>query len=69
MAMMRDGGEMFLRAGLAAVLVLCLAACGQTAATPKTNAIWVIEDGRTVVHNPSGMRVPPQAGRFQEDKR
>ena len=64
MAMMRDGGEMFLRAGLAAVLVLCLAACGQTAATPKTNAIWVIEDGRTVVHNPSGIRAPRQAGRF-----
>jgi hypothetical protein len=58
-----------LRAGLLAGLIVCLAACENTAATPKSNAIWVIEDGRTVVHNPSGIRVPRQAGRFQVDKR
>ena len=59
----------FLRLGLLAGLAVCLGACENTAATPKSNAIWVIEDGRTVVHNPSGIRVPRQAGRFQVDKR
>lgn len=46
------------------MLVACLSACEQTKATPKSNAIWVIEDGRTVIHNPSGIRAPRQAGRF-----
>src|SRR5262245_377215 len=58
--------RVFLRLGLLAALAMCLAACGSTAATPtpKSNAIWVIEDGSTVIHNPSGIRVPRQAGRF-----
>lgn len=54
-----------LRLGLAAAAVLALAACENTSATPKSNAIWVIEEGTTVVHNPSGMRAPRQAGRFR----
>jgi hypothetical protein len=58
-----------LRLGLLAGLIVCLTACENTAATSKSNAIWVIEDGSTVVHNPSGIRVPRQAGRFQVDKR
>ena len=41
-----------------------LSACEHTGATPKSNAIWLIEDGTTVVHNPSGIRAPRQAGRF-----
>jgi len=53
-----------LRFGLLAALVACLSACEHTEATPKSNAIWVIEDGTTVVHNPSGIRAPRQAGRF-----
>lgn len=55
-----------LRLGLLAAVVVCLAACEHDAATsrPKSNAIWVIEDGSTVVHNPSGIRAPRQAGRF-----
>ena len=57
------------RLGLAASLTLCLTACENTPAAPRSSAIWVIEDGRTVVHNPSGIRVPRQAGRFQVDKR
>jgi hypothetical protein len=52
-----------LRPGLSAALIL-LAACEHGEATPKSNAIWVIEDGTTVVHNPSGIRAPRQAGRF-----
>ena len=55
---------MGLRLGLLAALVVCLAACEQTAATSKPKAIWVIEDGTTVIHNPSGIRAPRQAGRF-----
>ncbi|NJM92827.1 MAG: hypothetical protein HC861_09580 [Rhodospirillaceae bacterium] len=45
---------------------MCLSACEHDAATsrPKSNAIWLIEDGTTVVHNPSGIRAPRQAGRF-----
>ena len=54
----------FLRLGLAATLLPALAACEHTEATAKSNAIWVIEDGTTVVHNPSGIRAPRQAGRF-----
>jgi hypothetical protein len=54
-----------LRLGLLAALIVGLAACENTAATPKSNAIWLIEDGTTVVHNPSGIRAPRQAGRFQ----
>ena len=55
-----------LRLGLLAAVVVCLSACEHDAATsrPKSNAIWVIEDGTTVVHNPSGIRAPRQAGRF-----
>lgn len=53
-----------LRFGLLAVLVACLSACEHTEATPTSNAIWVIEDGRTVIHSPSGIRAPRQAGRF-----
>jgi hypothetical protein len=53
-----------LRLGLVAGLVTCLAACEHTPAQTKSNAIWVIEDGRTVVHNPSGIRAPRQAGQF-----
>ena len=58
-----------LRLGLVvAGLVMCLAACGHTpaptAVPSKSNAIWVIEDGTTVIHNPSGIRAPRQAGRF-----
>jgi hypothetical protein len=57
-----------LRLGLIAGLVTCLAACEHTSAPTavpsKSNAIWLIEDGTTVVHNPSGIRVPRQAGRF-----
>ena len=57
--------------GLVAGLVTCLTACEQTAATsrPKSNAIWVIEDGTTVIHNPSGIRAPRQAGRFHYIKK
>jgi hypothetical protein len=58
-----------LRFGLLAGLVACLSACEHTAAPPKSNAIWVIEDGRTVIHNPSGIRAPRQAGRFQYIKK
>lgn len=58
-----------LRLGLLAGLVVCLAACENTAPTPKSNAIWVIEDGTTVVHNPSGIRAPRQAGRFRYIKK
>jgi hypothetical protein len=58
-----------LRVGLLAGLVVCLAACGSTEPAPKSNAIWVIEDGRTVIHNPSGIRVPRQAGRFHYTKK
>jgi hypothetical protein len=47
------------------VLVACLSACEHTQATPRSNAIWVIEDGTTVIHNPSGIRAPRQAGRFR----
>ena len=54
-----------LRLGLLAGLVTCLTACEQTPAPSKSNAIWVIEDGTTVVHNPSGIRAPRQAGRFR----
>jgi hypothetical protein len=46
------------------VLVACLSACEHTQATPRSDAIWVIEDGTTVIHNPSGIRAPRQAGRF-----
>jgi hypothetical protein len=53
-----------LRLGLLAGLSVCLVACGSAAPKPKSSAIWVIEDGTTVVHNPSGIRVPRQAGRF-----
>jgi hypothetical protein len=53
-----------LRLGACAALVLGLAACAETAPKPKSSAIWLIEDGTTVVHNPSGIRVPRQAGRF-----
>ena len=53
-----------LRLGLVAGLVTCLTACEHTPAPSKSNAIWLIEDGRTVVHNPSGIRAPRQAGRF-----
>lgn len=53
-----------LRLGACAMLALGLAACAQTAPKPKSNAIWLIEDGSTVIHNPSGIRVPRQAGRF-----
>jgi hypothetical protein len=53
-----------LRLGLSAALILLLAACEHTAATSGPQPIWVIEDGRTVVHNPSGIRAPRQAGRF-----
>lgn len=56
-----------LRLGLLAGLSACLVACESTA--PKSNAIWVIEDGTTVVHNPSGIRAPRQAGRFQYIKK
>ena len=58
-----------LRLGLLAAVAACLGACENTAATPKSNAIWVIEDGTTVVHNPSGIRAPRQAGRFQYIKK
>lgn len=54
-----------LRLGLLAGLSVCLVACESTAPKPKSNAIWLIEDGSTVIHNPSGIRVPRQAGRFQ----
>ncbi len=54
-----------LRLGACAALALGLAACAETAPKPKSNAIWLIEDGSTVIHNPSGIRVPRQAGRFQ----
>jgi hypothetical protein len=57
-----------LQFGLLAGLVACLSACEHTEA-PKSNAIWVIEDGRTVVHNPSGIRAPRQAGRFRYIKK
>ena len=53
-----------LRQVLSAALVLLLAACEHTAATSAPQPIWVIEDGRTVVHNPSGIRAPRRAGRF-----
>ncbi len=53
-----------LRLGLSIALALCLVACGHTPAPTKSSAIWVIEDGRTVIHNPSGIRAPRQAGRF-----
>jgi hypothetical protein len=58
-----------LRIGLSAALVLCLAACEHTPAQTKSNAIWVIEDGSTVIHNPSGIRAPRQAGRFNYIKK
>ena len=58
-----------LRFGLLAGLVACLSACEHTEATPKSNAIWVIEGGTTVVHNPSGIRAPRQAGRFHYIKK
>jgi hypothetical protein len=54
-----------MRLGLLAALVLCLAACEHTAATSGPQPIWVIEGGSTVVHNPSGIRAPRQAGRFR----
>jgi hypothetical protein len=54
----------FLRLGLAALPVLCLAACEHTSEQSKSNAIWVTEGGTTTVHNPSGIRAPRQAGRF-----
>jgi len=57
------------RLGLVAGLVACLAACEHTPAPPKSNAIWVIEDGSTVIHNPSGIRAPRQAGRFHYIKK
>ena len=57
-----------LRFGLLAGLVACLSAC-EHAEAPKSNAIWMIEDGRTVVHNPSGIRAPRQAGRFRYIKK
>ena len=44
---------------------MCLTACEHTPAPSKSNAIWLIEDGTTVVHNPSGIRAPRQAGRFR----
>src|SRR5688572_599043 len=58
-----------LRLGLVAGLVAYLPACEHTSAAPtavpsKSNAIWLIEDGTTVVHNPSGIRARRQAGRF-----
>src|SRR5262245_59088440 len=53
-----------LRLGLLAGLALCLGACQDTAATPKSSAIWVTEGGTTTVHNRSGIRLPRQAGRF-----
>jgi hypothetical protein len=53
-----------LRLGLMAGLVTCLTACEHTQAPSKSNAIWLIEDGSTVIHNPSGIRAPRQAGRF-----
>lgn len=59
----------FLRFGLLAALIVGLAACGSTAPKPKSNAIWLIEDGTTVVHNPSGIRAPRQAGRFHYVKK
>lgn len=59
----------FLRLGLLAGLCACLLACESGAPKPKSNAIWVIEDGRTVIHNPSGIRAPRQAGRFQYIKK
>ena len=43
---------------------MCLAACESTAPTPKSNAIWVIENGTTAIHNPSGIRAPRNVGRF-----
>lgn len=58
-----------LRLGLLAALVACLAACEHTPAPAKSNAIWAIEDGTTVVHNPSGIRAPRQAGRFHYIKK
>ena len=54
-----------LRLGLVAGLVTCLTACEHTPAPSKSNAIWVIEGGSTVIHNPSGIRAPRQAGRFR----
>src|SRR6185436_11499651 len=53
-----------LRLGLMAGLVTCLTACEHTQAPSKSNAIWLIENGSTVIHNPSGIRAPRQAGRF-----
>ena len=53
-----------LRLGLVAGLVTCLTACEHTPAPSKSNAIWLIENGSTVIHNPSGIRAPRQAGRF-----
>ncbi|HEV8392431.1 MAG TPA: hypothetical protein VGQ35_21430 [Dongiaceae bacterium] len=47
-----------------AALVVCVAACEHTAAPSGPQPIWVIEDGSTVIHNPSGIRAPRQAGRF-----
>ena len=58
-----------LRLGACAVLVLGLAACADSAPKPKSNAIWLIEAGTTVVHNPSGIRAPRQAGRFHYVKK
>ena len=58
-----------LRLGLAAGLVTCLAACEHTPAPTKSDAIWLIEDGSTVIHNPSGIRAPRQAGRFHYIKK
>jgi hypothetical protein len=54
-----------LRLGLVAGLVTCLTACEHTPAPSKSNAIWLIENGSTVIHNPSGIRAPRQAGRFR----
>jgi hypothetical protein len=54
-----------MRLSLLLALVGSLAACQETAAPSKPKPIWVIEDGRTVIHNPSGIRAPRQAGRFQ----
>jgi hypothetical protein len=55
----------FLQLGLAAAFVHGLTACEQTPERSGPKPIWVIEDGTTVVHNPSGIRAPRQAGRFQ----
>lgn len=58
-----------LQLGVSAALVLSLSACAESAPKPKPRGVWVVEDGRTLVHNPSGIRVLQQAGRFQLTKR